>query len=78
VITHSVGLLTMSVLPVFAGLNGAVYGIGAVTLGVAFIACGILFVVHKTTAAARFHVLASVTYLPLLFTLMMIDRLPVR
>lgn len=78
VITHSVGLLTISVLPVLAGRQGAVYGIGAVVLGVAFLACGILFVVRKTPAFARFHVLASVTYLPLLFALMMIDRSPLR
>ena len=78
VITHSVGLLAMSVLPVFAGLNGVVYGIGAVTLGVAFLACGAWFVVRKTASVARFHVVASVTYLPLLFALMMIDRSPVR
>jgi protoheme IX farnesyltransferase len=76
VITHSVGLLAMSVLPVIAGLNGPVYGIGAVTLGVAFLACGVLFVARKTAEVARFHVLASVTYLPLLFGLMMIDRTP--
>jgi len=78
VITHSVGLLTMSVLPVLAGRQGAVYGIGAVVLGAAFLACGVLFIIHKTTAAARFHVLASVTYLPVLFALMMIDRSPMR
>ena len=78
VITHSVGLLTISVLPVLAGRQGAVYGIGAVVLGAAFLACGVLFVVRKTPAAARYHVLASVTYLPLLFALMMIDRSPLR
>lgn len=78
VLTHSVGLLAMSVFPVLAGRQGAVYGIGAVMLGVAFLACGVLFVVRKTPAAARFHVLASVTYLPLLFALMMIDRSPLR
>ena len=76
VITHSVGLLMMSVLPVLAGRQGAVYGIGAMVMGMAFLACGVLFVVRKTPAAARFHVLASVIYLPLLFALMMIDRSP--
>ena len=74
VITHSVGLLVMSVLPVVAGLNGAVYGVGAMMLGVAFLACGVVFVARKTPQVARLHVLASVTYLPLLFGLMMIDR----
>jgi len=78
VVTHSVGLLIMSVLPVLAGRQGSVYGIGAVLLGAAFLACGVLFIIRKTAAAARFHVLASVTYLPLLFALMMIDRSPLR
>jgi len=78
VLTHSVGLLTMSVLPVLAGRQRAIYGIGAVVLGAAFLACGVQFIIHKTAAAARFHVLASVTYLPLLFALMMIDRSPLR
>jgi len=76
VVTHSVGLLTMSVLPVLAGRQGAVYGIGAGVLGVGFLACGVLFIIRKSAATARFHVLASVTYLPLLFALMMVDRSP--
>ncbi len=76
VMTHTVGLLAMSVLPVLAGRQGAVYAIGAVALGVAFLACGIRFIVRKTPAVARFHVLASVIYLPLLFALMLVDRSP--
>ncbi len=73
VITHTVALLIVSLLPVPAALSGQWYALGAMLLGLAFLACGIAFLSRKTVALARFHVLSSVIYLPLLFGLMMID-----
>lgn len=74
VITHSVGLLAASLLPALCDLAGAMYAVGAIFLGLAFLGCSALFVLRKTAAVARFHLMASVTYLPALFGLLMIDK----
>jgi protoheme IX farnesyltransferase len=77
-VTHSVGLLAVTLVPTFYGLTGAVYTFGAMLLGLSFLAVGVLFLVNKTESTARRHVLASVVYLPLLLMLMVIDKvLPV-
>ncbi len=74
VVTHSVGLLAASLLPVWTGLGGSLYAAAAMLLGSAFFACGVVFLARRTAETARLHVLASVTYLPLLFGFLMIDR----
>lgn len=73
VVTHTIALLAVSLLPVPAGLSGAVYAVGAAVLGLAFLASGVFFLARKSVSRARLHVLASVAYLPLLLGLMMID-----
>ncbi len=73
-ITHSVTLLTVSFLPVVYGLAGTTYMIGAMVLGIAFLIVGIIFVWLRTAYIARVHLFASVTYLPSLFAVMVIDK----
>jgi len=73
-LTHTVALLFVSVLPVAFGLSGGFYAFGAMGLGLAFFALGGWFVVRRTTEAARTHLLASLVYLPCVFALMVIDR----
>lgn len=73
-ITHTATLLVASLLPVVYGLAGPGYAICAMGLGAAFLAVGFIFVVQRTRAVARLHLLASVAYLPLLFLAMLIDR----
>lgn len=75
-IGETLGLIAVSVLPVWYGLAGGLYGAGAVLLGAVFLGFGIAFVLNRTKPMARLHLLASVVYLPLLFALMMIDKLP--
>ncbi len=75
-IGETLGLMAVSVLPVSCGLAGGLYGAGAVLLGAAFLGFGIAFGLNRTKPMARLHLLASVIYLPLLFALMMIDKLP--
>ena len=75
VVTHTVALIVASLLPTMYGVSGAVYGVGAALLGIAFLACGILFIANKTRESARWHVLASIVYLPLLLTLLLVDKL---
>lgn len=72
---HTLGLIVASLLPVVYGQAGALYAVGAAVLGAAFLACGALFVVRKTAETARFHLHSSLTYLPALFALMMLDKM---
>lgn len=74
VVTHSIGLLVASLLPVLYGIRGVNYAIGALLLGLAFLAVGVAFLRTKSLVAARRFLLASIIYLPLLFILMMLDR----
>ena len=75
VVVHSVGLLTASLLPALLGFAGGAYAVCALLLGSAFLACGIVFITHKTKDTARMHLLASVIYLPLLFAAMLVDKM---
>lgn len=73
--THSVGLLVVSLLPVVRGSAGAVYALGAMGLGLAFLGFGMHFVMNRSTASARLHLLASVSYLPVLCAFLLADKL---
>jgi protoheme IX farnesyltransferase len=75
-ITHTVGLLVVSLFPAMSGMAGPLYAVAAVSLGFAFLLSGIVFLSKLTREAARLHVLASVTYLPLLLAVMMVDKTP--
>jgi len=75
-LTHTLALMAVSLLPTFYGLSGVYYGVGAAALGLAFLVCGAVFVARHSQSLARLHLLASVVYLPLLFALMMVDKTP--
>ncbi len=72
---HTLWLIAASLLPAVYGQAGAIYAVGAAVLGAAFLVCGALFVMRKTAEAARFHLHSSLTYLPALFALMMLDKM---
>jgi len=74
VVTHTVALLAVSLLPSMYRLTGTAYALGALVFGLCFLGIGIWFLAHKTNSAARLHVVASIIYLPLLLALMMIDK----
>lgn len=67
-------LLAASLIPAGFGVSGLPYAAGAALFGLAFVAVGLRFAQHRTLQAARVHLLASVVYLPLLFGLMMFDK----
>ncbi len=73
-ISHTFALLVASLLPTFYGLTGMTYAVAAVCLGLAFLGCGVAFVLLKTKAIARVHLAASIIYLPSLFGFMMLDK----
>jgi len=74
-VSHTFGLLFMSLLPVVMGLAGVVYFAGAVLLGATFLFCAFQFSHALTLARARRLFFASIVYLPLLLVLMVVDKL---
>jgi protoheme IX farnesyltransferase len=77
ILAFTMALLPVSVLPVFLGQAGAIYLIGALLLGLAFLVSGIQMARERSRAFAKRLVLASVFYLPLVLALLMVNRLPV-
>ncbi len=72
-ISHSVGLLAVSLSPVALGLAGAAYLVVALVLGVAMLVLAIRFARRLDRLTARWLFLASVTYLPLVLALLAFD-----
>ena len=68
-------LLPVSLMPALLGQAGVVYLVGASLVGLAFLLCGARLAHSRSNALARSLVLASVVYLPLLFVLMMVDKI---
>ena len=73
---YCAALVPVSLIPTFLGLTGAVYFFGALALGLAFLATGLAMAISRGKGAARRVLLASVTYLPLLLALLVVDRSP--
>jgi protoheme IX farnesyltransferase len=74
ILLYSVALIPISMLPKFFAMAGNVYLYGALALGLAFLYYGLRIRSDRTRQQARRVLLASVVYLPLLFSLMLIDR----
>jgi protoheme IX farnesyltransferase len=74
-VSHTLGLLMVSLLPFLFRMTGRVYLFGALALGLGFIGCGILFSRDMTLRRARQLFFASILYLPLLMGLMVLDKL---
>ncbi len=75
IIAFLVALVLVSMVPALIGQAGKVYLFGAVLLGSYFLLHGARLAKNRTNALARRLVLASVLYLPLVFGLLMFDKL---
>ena len=73
ILVHSGLLIYFSVLPTAIGLSGKIYLVGALILGVGFLAAGVSFARQKTLGEARTLLRASLLYLPLLLILIVVD-----
>jgi protoheme IX farnesyltransferase len=74
-VSHSLGLLWVSLAPVLLGLVGWVYLLGAIALGAYFLHAAIGFRRRLTMGDARRVFYASIIYLPLLLGLMVLDKI---
>jgi heme o synthase len=73
-VSHTLGLLPISLCPFLFKLTGTIYLAGALALGIAFVWFAIQFARHLTISRARQLFYVSILYLPLLLTLMVIDK----
>lgn len=74
IVLCAIMLLPVSLAPFFFGISGLVFLIGGAVLGIAFLWLSAVAAIRKTNTAARYLLLASVIYLPLLFILMVADK----
>lgn len=68
-----IALLPVSLVSTSNGQAGVYYSIGALLISLGFFYYGAEFVLRRSGAAARRLLLASIIYLPLLFTLLMVS-----
>jgi protoheme IX farnesyltransferase len=74
-VSHTLGLLTVSLTPFLFRLTGPAYLFGAIVLGTLFLGAAVLFSRQLTRPRARQLFFASILYLPLLLGLMVFDKL---
>lgn len=70
----SAALVPLSLLPSAVGLTGGVYAVGALVLGVVYLAASLVFGHARTGVAGRRLLLVSVVYLPGILGAMLADR----
>lgn len=76
IVCGCLGLLAVSLLPTVIGCAGSRYLLGALTLGIGMLGCGIALARSRSAIDARRLVLASLVYLPVLLLLLVLDRVP--
>ena len=78
-VSHTVGLMFVSLFPSLFQLTGVIYFAGALIFGSVFLAMAIQFSREMSISRARVLFFASILYLPLLLGLMVLDkvRLPI-
>jgi len=74
ILLYSLALIPISLIPKFLAMAGNLYLYGALALGLALLYYGLRVRADRTRQQARRVLLASVVYLPLLFSLMLFDR----
>ena len=74
IISYTLLLIPVSLLPALTGLAGSVYLVGAAILGLGFLYFSARAAFVRTAWQARQLLLASVIYLPVLFALMVLNR----
>jgi protoheme IX farnesyltransferase len=74
VVINCLALLAVGLMPTLVGMAGSVYFLGALVLGVIFLAVGCGLAIRCSVGNARRLVYASLIYLPALFALLAVDK----
>lgn len=75
IVIYAAALIPVSLLPTTLGLDGAIYFVFALILGLAFLYSGFKAARSRSRADAKKLFFASIIYLPLLLAAMMADKL---
>jgi len=73
-ISHTLGLLVISLFPFLYRMAGPWYLIGALVFGLIFLGCAVRFARRLDRTSARLLFFASIIYLPLLFALLVLNK----
>ncbi len=74
-VLFSLLLVPVSLAPYFLGMTGPAYAVGAVAGGIGLLWLAISFALNRLDDRARLLFLGSITYLPLLWGMLIVDRL---
>lgn len=74
-ISHTLGLVVVSLFPFLYRMTGHWYLLGALILGFAFLACAFRFARRLDRGSARMLFFASIIYLPVLFAILVLDKI---
>ena len=74
IVLYASALLPVSLVPTLVGLTGGTYLVGAGLLGLGFLIFALRFAASRTSNRARLLFLGSIAYLPLLWGLMIAER----
>ena len=75
IVCYAAALVPVSLVPVLLGMAGTAYLAGAVLCGLGYLYFGVLTARVKTTLQARRLLQASVIYLPLIYSLLVLDKI---
>ena len=74
-VVPSLALVPLSLAPAFLGHAGLIYSVGALLLSGGFLYYGAQLALRRSNPPARRLLFASIIYLPLVFLLMMLDKI---
>ena len=74
-VLYAAALVPASLVPTLVGLSGPIYAAVALVLGALLLWLAVRFAAVRTDRAARWLFLASITYLPLIWIVMIADKL---
>ena len=74
-VAYAAATIPVSLLPTLVGLSGGVYAAGALAIGAAVLAFALAFARQRTGVRARRLFFATIAYLPVLWVLLLADRL---
>lgn len=70
----SLALVSITLIPAMGGESDLVYSAGVLILGLVFLCYGARFAFHRSNVAARQLLTASIIYLPVLFSLLVLSE----
>ena len=74
IVLYGIVLIPVSLVPGILGMTGRIYFAGALILGLVYLYSGVRVAFERSLVRARGVLLTSVLYLPLIYSLMLLDR----